>query len=136
MSPPSKELMHFNPRSPHGERRAADDQRVAAVGISTHAPRTGSDGFIASHKPTSLISTHAPRTGSDGLKSPRPLSPPFQPTLPARGATSSVSSPSRMRPISTHAPRTGSDASIGTGWLVNGTISTHAPRTGSDARRA
>ena len=44
MSPPSKELMHFNPRSPHGERRAADDQRVAAVGISTHAPRTGSDG--------------------------------------------------------------------------------------------
>ena len=112
MSPPSKELMHFNPRSPHGERRAADDQRVAAVGISTHAPRTGSDGFIASHKPTSLISTHAPRTGSDGSCSRRASAPPcyfnprsphgerlsvcrvywtkicvFQPTLPARGAT-------------------------------------------------
>ena len=84
MSPPSKELMHFNPRSPHGERRAADDQRVAAVGISTHAPRTGSDGFIASHKPTSLISTHAPRTGSDGSCSRRASAPPcyFNPRSP------------------------------------------------------
>ena len=33
---------HFNPRSPHGERRARRAQ-VAEMTISTHAPRTGSD---------------------------------------------------------------------------------------------
>ena len=66
----TEEKKYFNPRSPHGERlrnlvnivnskefqstlpargatRAADDQRVATVGISIHAPRTGSDSAIA-----------------------------------------------------------------------------------------
>ena len=34
------------------------------------------------------ISTHAPRTGSDAFPRPSPpLAEPFQPTLPARGAT-------------------------------------------------
>ena len=33
----------FNPRSPHGERRADRDAPVLMEGISTHAPRTGSD---------------------------------------------------------------------------------------------
>ena len=80
---------YFNPRSPHGERRAADDQRVAAVGISTHAPRTGSDTHHGRNRhPRRDISTHAPRTGSDGAQFER-----------ADGHLT----------ISTHAPRTGSD---------------------------
>ena len=33
----------FNPRSPHGERHAAQCAKKNDVGISTHAPRTGSD---------------------------------------------------------------------------------------------
>ena len=34
---------HFNPRSPHGERRAGGGVFRRALIISTHAPRTGSD---------------------------------------------------------------------------------------------
>ena len=111
MSPPSKELMHFNPRSPHGERRAADDQRVAAVGISTHAPRTGSDAGLHSGAYGRTISTHAPRTGSD--RNHRRADCP-------------------IRFISTHAPRTGSDPTACWFSFYDMDISTHAPRTGSD----
>ena len=102
---------HFNPRSPHGER--LDFQRSAHIRchISTHAPRTGSDDGAPNVRPDLLhfnprsphgerhgcggcgskkpdISTHAPRTGSDALSAVHPVSRcPFQPTLPARGAT-------------------------------------------------
>ena len=56
----------FNPRSPHGERPVPRHVRVSAVLISTHAPRTGSDGACSSTGgETNAISTHAPRTGSD-----------------------------------------------------------------------
>ena len=55
--------------------------------ISTHAPRTGSDGAVLQRNLPRLISTHAPRTGSDV------------------GNAEEVSDFS----ISTHAPRTGSD---------------------------
>ena len=34
---------HFNPRSPHGERRPRDTDATGCPPISTHAPRTGSD---------------------------------------------------------------------------------------------
>ena len=146
--------------------------------ISTHAPRTGSDADAAlkmaaamQFQPTlpargatflplfvgsyGRISTHAPRTGSDpraarGAGRPanfNPRSPhgerhhplyrllhdePFQPTLPARGATRRGGlQPHRVR-ISTHAPRTGSDDSVFDLPSYIAKISTHAPRTGSD----
>ena len=35
--------------------------------ISTHAPRTGSDGYIEWLRTQADISTHAPRTGSDTM---------------------------------------------------------------------
>ena len=83
--------LHFNPRSPHGERLVADSDTKALVHISIHAPRTGSDGYClapdsinAQHfNPRSPhgerlaapaacnpigISIHAPRTGSDQIK--------------------------------------------------------------------
>ena len=102
------------------------------------------------------ISTHAPRTGSDrGTNSTRLQSALFQPTLPARGATKkplipvliagdfNPRSPHGERPdcwhrkssarfISTHAPRTGSDTQALYPYQRQGQISTHAPRTGSD----
>ena len=78
----------------------------------------------------------------------------FQPTLPARGATSKTLTADDVLSISTHAPRTGSDftaffmldiealfqptlpARGATDWIVTvqplAVISTHAPRTGSD----
>ena len=81
----------------------------------------------------------------------------FQPTLPARGATSAADAakteadnfnprsphgerqrvriPHAFFPaISTHAPRTGSDSTRDGTMRVSKYISTHAPRTGSDER--
>ena len=87
---PSRFLAYsdFNPRSPHGERRVVDTLKLQAgifqptlpargatlyfapisviSGISTHAPRTGSDAAVPiPANVVSPISTHAPRTGSD-----------------------------------------------------------------------
>ena len=100
---------HFNPRSPHGERRQ-QSRRERVQTISTHAPRTGSDDALPPVKSQpETISTHAPRTGSD---------PGWIPGL-------------RWHAISTHAPRTGSDK-LNRQWVYIINISTHAPRTGSD----
>ena len=113
--PPFRRLVRplrgdFNPRSPHGERPPASGRGRRCSGISTHAPRTGSDvvvkvpicrAAISTHAPrtgsdhafgTAIqlgdISTHAPRTGSDSAASVSTFaSNVFQPTLPARGAT-------------------------------------------------
>ena len=41
---------HFNPRSPHGERRRAEARQELDGAISIHAPRTGSDGRISSER--------------------------------------------------------------------------------------
>ena len=57
----------FNPRSPHGERRQPPGATAPQFGISTHAPRTGSDVLDYLKEIRLLISTHAPRTGSDQL---------------------------------------------------------------------
>ena len=79
------EVAHFNPRSPHGERRRWWSQRRSRPEISTHAPRTGSDLSLDAQNPQQLlhISTHAPRTGSD-VRQRRPCSflPHFNPRSP------------------------------------------------------
>ena len=78
---------NFNPRSPHGE-RLRRFRRVLSLGISIHAPRTGSD-IDASHSSMRRFR--------------------FQSTLPARGATFLPSCGLWGYSISIHAPRTGSD---------------------------
>ena len=62
----SLHISHFNPRSPHGERRHTARLNMLLSIISIHAPRTGSDGtaYITNGRAFS-ISIHAPRTGSD-----------------------------------------------------------------------
>ena len=57
----------FNPRSPRGERRASVDQYTVNKPISIHAPREGSDGYLAQVFLYNYISIHAPREGSDWL---------------------------------------------------------------------
>ena len=153
-----KEEVHFNPRSPHGERRRRGRADAHHKAISTHAPRTGSDCKRAVPCQHGSISTHAPRTGSD----PKPLRKSqgciqFQPTLPARGATSTATirktyqryfnprSPHGERlarglnqsgrryfnPRSPHGERPSSTHRKSSPWC----ISTHAPRTGSDSAK-
>ena len=80
---------NFNPRSPHGERQGRGKemkilnlefqstlpargatakllrQNGVEIGISIHAPRTGSDCMSPKSKRFMEISIHAPRTGSD-----------------------------------------------------------------------
>ena len=88
-STPFRTRRHFNPRSPHGERQKPLDGQMGFLEISTHAPRTGSDAmpsrsFSASgaFQPTlpARGATSAKRQANGGDKV-------FQPTLPARGAT-------------------------------------------------
>ena len=125
--------IHFNPRSPWGERLPALTEKAVLWGISIHAPRGGSDNpffscwsglSISIHAPRGgsdvqfaqaishcIISIHAPRGGSDfGLSqyvSDRDV---FQSTLPVGGATSIPPLLGGLRAgISIHAPRGGSD---------------------------
>ena len=103
-------MSNFNPRSPHGERPHAVYLPKKGIGISIHAPRTGSDvGADPGRDGQHRISIHAPRTGSDLLRL-------------QKNARST---------ISIHAPRTGSDV-VRPHWRFQHDISIHAPRTGSD----
>ena len=101
---------HFNPRSPHGERRMARLEERGRQKFQPTLPARGATLSQESELRQMAISTHAPRTGSD-LAAPEEDRPStlFQPTLPARGATPRTSSMSSLSRISTHAPRTGSD---------------------------
>ena len=125
--------------------------------ISTHAPRTGSDGGEQGERLSFAISTHAPRTGSDRLRLPRHAPgdisthaprtgsddsaanlyqriKKFQPTLPARGATRETSracsTGENFNPRSPHGER---HVPIPLD-MADDIISTHAPRTGSDGK--
>ena len=79
------------------------------IGISIHAPLTGSDRIIFYTEITTTISIHAPLTGSDDY----------------------FSMFGYKIGISIHAPLTGSDASEPNG-VGTSNISIHAPLTGSD----
>ena len=124
---------NFNPRSPHGERHELFTIVFSDMLISTHAPRTGSDG---SGNPRHQCASHFNPRSPHGER-PRKAHGiayrvTFQPTLPARGATSGRRFVHIHQAISTHAPRTGSDTRIFVATFGAINISTHAPRTGSD----
>ena len=82
-------LPHFNPRSPHGERRrppAAANLSGYFNPRSPHGERPYDLSYYVLHQE---ISIHAPRTGSD-IRLTKTICRPnigFQSTLPARGAT-------------------------------------------------
>ncbi len=145
----------FNPRSPHGERRAGLWGQTPEETISIHAPRTGSDA--SSNRALQTMRHFNPRSphGERRLLSNRNAQiVTFQSTLPARGATCDVLAWLILGCISIHAPRTGSDAMASAiccvlpdfnprsphgerpgcdvGRECTLSISIHAPRTGSD----
>ena len=101
----------FNPRSPHGERRRTYTTVEDIHGISTHAPRTGSDTHLPLlASPAGDISTHAPRTGSDvRLIRQHVVEQHFNPRSPHGERLPMDFSIAPSVDISTHAPRTGSD---------------------------
>ena len=145
----------FNPRSPHGERRSCAHEHRRVPNFNPRSPHGERRQRFAGLRHNAAISTHAPRTGSDGnpVIKHRQI-PPFQPTLPARGATMfcqrrqnigmnfNPRSPHGERhqhhghqpeghhfnPRSPHGERP--DAQLKR--FLRQPISTHAPRTGSD----
>ena len=150
---------HFNPRSPHGERRALFVQK-GGVGHfnprSPHGERLGGppaqphqDGQFQSTLPargatdreqerakTLIFQSTLPARGATVVKVRVRLIEPFQSTLPARGATIPARRVSRgsthFNPRSPHGERHVLD------YLkeIRLLISIHAPRTGSDLRLA
>ena len=85
----ARRLHHFNPRSPHGERRRSVWKTAASRAFQPTLPARGATNIFQVFEPGEEISTHAPRTGSDAHTVSRKLN---------------------AHTISTHAPRTGSDA--------------------------
>ena len=150
---------HFNPRSPHGERRAVVLRAIIFFPISTHAPRTGSDVTEHFAKLRAFISTHAPRTGSDlygrfvyrAASNFNPRSPHgerrysgkhqlrqqhFNPRSPHGERRVSVTrSPTPQAAFQPTLPARGATRNAVHDKSDN-FISTHAPRTGSDNSRS
>ena len=107
----AERLVHFNPRSPRGERQYGKGVRVEAKEFQSTLPARGAtDDAVACAPAVRRISIHAPREGSDidRVDIERRVSV-FQSTLPARGATAGASGLGGLWPISIHAPREGSD---------------------------
>ncbi len=146
---------NFNPRSPHGERR-----RIPAAGrstapfqstlparerrtivsphraISIHAPRTGSDDvpFMGGQLPH-YISIHAPRTGTGrdwAHAAQGSARPPFQSTLPARGATWGRSWTTSASAFQSTLPARGATAAVCRAADRTDHFNPRSPRTGSD----
>ena len=108
--PPCDVVQNFNPRSPHGERPALLRWRRWRRGFQPTLPGRGATGAFCLAFLLFGISTHAPRTGSDVRRAiNHHASAQFQSTLPARGATQHQHGHGGEKPISIHAPRTGSD---------------------------
>ena len=101
---------HFNPRSPHGERRQMNATAQAVPPFQSTLPARGATcntPYVAISK---KFQSTLPARGATRHCYIIKVSSQFQSTLPARGATvgTGISSPDRL--ISIHAPRTGSDA--------------------------
>ena len=100
----------FNPRSPHGERRAPATSGRPREPFQPTLPARGATYRRAWRRRVQAISTHAPRTGSDLSISQIYLTLwDFNPRSPHGERRRTYTTVEDIRYISTHAPRTGSD---------------------------
>ena len=155
-APPStpQKPPHFNPRSPYGERLPRQiDGFAASIFQSTLPVRGATQSYWTVHGPIG-ISIHAPRTGSDpgryrwfpfrqhfNPRSPYGERPDhnarenkpqeFQSTLPVRGATSGPLKITTILGFQSTLPVRGATP-LGPRHCLRPQISIHAPRTGSD----
>ena len=155
---------HFNPLSPHGERRRRSIWPARCSAISIHSPRMGRDRVCIRLEMLNNISIHSPRMGRDfgnicfcnvpqyfNPLSPhgeRPVRGPlrwtwprFQSTLPAWGETVQTVRNRKHQAISIHSPRMGRDAApvVHGRWIPNfNPLSPHGERleTGGTAGTA
>ena len=130
----SQRHQHFNPRSPCGERLYRWLRVEGNIGFQSTLPVWGATLGCSFPAAALGISIHAPRVGSDSCRlSARFVGFQFQSTLPVWGATWIDGSKFVMAGISIHAPRVGSDRYV-RGYRPGVRISIHAPRVGSDQK--
>ena len=80
--------LHFNPRSPHGERQEKDQSEWVTIPFQSTLPAWGATTSLSRYHSAFCISIHAPRMGSDKDNTVSViLTQKFQSTLPAWGAT-------------------------------------------------
>ena len=129
--------VHFNPRSPHGERQEFLDETYdyKPVNFNPRSPHGERPLLLIvgmRHENFNPRSPHGERLLADQVVTRTKVA--FQSTLPARGATLEKFAPGfvfHFNPRSPHGERRAP-------YITNGrafTISIHAPRTGSDVRR-
>ena len=125
---------HFNPRSPHGERRDPSYPVLVALEFQSTLPARGATvnslPVLSTHSYFNPRSPHGERPAVHGghWRSTTDFNPrsPHGERLPDRGCSGGG------RAISIHAPRTGSDGHVCREGERLARISIHAPRTGSD----
>ena len=105
--------MHFNPRSPRGERRGDLDH--ALCGLDDFNPRSPRGERLNT---TAQVATHSQ----------------FQSTLPAGGATAHPLTVAPYWPISIHAPRGGSDSSLPLSSIENLKFQSTLPAGGATSQ--
>ena len=126
--------IHFNPRSPHGERPIFAIRHSARKLFQSTLPARGATTQLDTAFQSADISIHAPRTGSDnGVLSDVTNVVDFNPRSPHGERPEVGAKYNNYELISIHAPRTGSDSLCALAVIVGLVISIHAPRTGSDA---
>ena len=145
---------YFNPRSPHGERRAPATSGRPREPFQSTLPARGATGCSPGQMPGLIFQSTLPARGATLELLKTAVYQSFQSTLPARGATRGREANTKAMLISIHAPRTGSDLTprnwnahqknfnprsphgerrLFVGFAAEDSfISIHAPRTGSD----
>ena len=148
---------HFNPRSPHGERRPVKILiPIRVLDFNPRSPHGERQHLAHSFSRDSYFNPRSPhgerpiaalsmlRPANFNPRSPHgerharllghAFRRTFQSTLPAWGATVTSTAKMLIKRISIHAPRMGSDLMTRRA-LVLSLISIHAPRMGSDTRK-
>ena len=126
--------MHFNPRSPDGERPGSDARRRLGEDISIHAPRMGSDKRIRRRMPKP---TYFNPRSPDGERLPYDSENRqcayFNPRSPDGERQAPPTRPTRKHQHFNPRSPDGERQCLVYGEFANHEISIHAPRMGSDS---
>ena len=123
--PPS---VHFNSRSPYGERPCGPLPASNQMRFQLTLPLRGATTRCRRHRQPRIVSTHAPLAGSDPTAASPPIAPHgFQLTLPLRGATAAPVIRIADHIVSTHAPLAGSDCRPAPHHKKEGSFNSRSP---------
>ena len=117
---------NFNPRSPHGERRADVKLTLKQCSFQSTLPARGATDRVELKDRAFLFQSTLPARGATLLEGNPGKQKLFQSTLPARGATYLLTRMVVSPLISIHAPRTGSDTAC---WATAPSRSNFNPRS-------